>query len=116
MELHPAGTPPIENIKRGFTISMTGTADVAAIAAPGAGLRLYITEVTILNNHATVATIVEMKSAAAAIYKFYAKALDSSRHYTFKTPIRLVANEALNFKNATTGSAVIASASGYVAP
>jgi len=110
-----AGAVP-ERYVRGFTASMVVTSDILCIAAPAAGLRLYITDVTILNNHATVATIVELKNDATAIYKFYAKALDSSRHYHFSTPLKLDVAEALNFKNATTGSAVIASASGYIAP
>ncbi len=105
-----------ERFVRGFTISMTGTADVLCIAAPAAGLRLYITDITLFNDDATVATVVEVKNDATAIWKLYAKALDSARHYHFNTPLKLDVAEALNFKNVTTSAQVVASASGYIAP
>ena len=110
-----AGAVP-ERFVRGFTVSMAVTIDTLCIAAPAAGLRLYITDITLFNNHATVATEVEVKNDATAIYKLYAKALDSAKHYHFNTPLKLDVAEALNFKNVTTGAAVVASASGYIAP
>jgi hypothetical protein len=100
----------------GITASMTGTGDTAVIAAPGAGLRLYITQILVTNGHATVGTYVNLKSAATSRYTGYARQAGGGFSLTFPTPLRLGVNEALNAANVTTGSDTRVSASGFIAP
>lgn len=96
--------------------AMTGTTDAAVIAAPGANLRLYITQITITNDHATVGTVVNIKDGTTTMYKVFAAAAGGGATITLPVPLRLTANTALNAANVTTGSSVYVSASGYIAP
>ena len=105
-----------ERFVDGRTGAMTATSDVAVIAAPGAGLRLYITELAISNNHATVGTLINIKSATTLKREFYAREDGGGATFTFPTPLRLGTNEALNAANVTTGSNTYVVASGYIAP
>jgi len=95
--------------------AMTGTADTQVVAAPGAGLRNYITQVTITNDHATVGTVVNLKTAVTTRYKVFAAAAGGGASITLPSPIRCGVNEAFNAANVTTGSSVYVSASGFIA-
>jgi hypothetical protein len=56
-----------ENFVSGaITSAMTGTTSTSLIAAPGSGLRNYITQITVSNAHATQGTDVLSKTVAAA--------------------------------------------------
>lgn len=100
----------------GVTAAITGTGDTAVIAAPGAGLRLYITELSISNSHATVGTLVEIKSATTVRKRMYAREDGGGSTHHFPKPLRMGDNEALNAANVTTGSNTYVSASGFIAP
>jgi hypothetical protein len=104
------------NLTKGSANS-TGTGDTSVIAAPGAGLRLYITSLVITNAHATVGTKVQLKSGATTTGypRFYAAAAGGGWGGTLPAPLRLGVNEALQFANVTTGADVDVSAIGYVA-
>jgi hypothetical protein len=95
------------------TLTNTTAADV--IAAPGAGIRLYITEITVTNAHATVGTKVEIRDGTTVMRQVYAAAAGGGASITFPTPLRLTANTALTARNVTTGADVDVSASGYTA-
>ena len=95
--------------------ALTGTTAADVIAAPGASIRLYITEVTITNAHATVGTKVEIRDGTTVLRSVYAAALGGGASITFPTPLRLTANTALTARNVTTGADVDVSASGYTA-
>lgn len=98
----------------GTTAAITGTSDTAVIAAPGAGLFLNIRWVAITNSHATVSTVVELKSATTVRVRQYAVAAGGGLVIVFKTPLRLATNEAFNAANVTTGSNTYVSAGGFV--
>lgn len=100
----------------GATAAMTGTGDTSVIASPGAGLRNYITHILVTNSHATVGTVVEIKSATTVLYRGYAAPVGGGFAIHFPTPLRCAANEALNAANITTGSNTYVSASGFSAP
>jgi hypothetical protein len=97
------------------TANSTGTADTSVIAAPGAGVRLYITQLVVTNAHATVGTKVQIKSATTTTGypRVYAAAAGGGAALTFPTPLRL--GEALQFACVTTGADVDVSASGFSA-
>ena len=106
-----------ENFVSGtITTAMTGTTSTSLIAAPGAGLRNYITQITVSNSHATVGTdlIIQDGSGGTTLYVIPAAAAYGGAAITFPTPLRQpTANTALFIANVTTGSNTKASASGY---
>lgn len=105
-----------ERFVAGKTADITGTTDTAVIAAQGVGLRIYVTQITITNSHATVGTWVNIKDGTSALYTVFAAAAGGGATITLPVPLRLTANTALNAANETTGSNTRISASGYVAP
>lgn len=105
---------PMINQVQGVTANMTGTADTACIAAPGAGVRLYITSITVTNTSATP-TLVAVKDGSTIIDYIMAGATTGYNDKQYPTPLKLTANAALNFANVTTGAAVFATAQGFKA-
>lgn len=106
-----------ENFVSGaITSAMTGTTSTSLIAAPGAGLRNYITQITVSNAHATVGTDVAIQdgSGGTTLYTIPAAAVYGGAVITFPTPLRQpTANTALFCANVTTGASTKVSASGY---
>lgn len=106
-----------ENFVSGaITTAMTGTTSTSLIAAPGAGLRNYITQITVSNAHATVGTdlIVQDGNGGTTLYTIPAAAVYGGASITFPVPLRQpTTNTALYIANVTTGASTKASASGY---
>lgn len=101
-----------ENFISGVTSAITGTSNTAVIAAQGAGVRIYVTHINVLNTSAT-ATLVNIKDGTTTIYTVSAPATSGQVSLTLPVPLRLTANTALNVNCATTSANVIVSASGY---
>lgn len=104
---------------KGTTSAMTGTTSTSLVAAPGAGLKNYITTLSCVNSHATVGTFVTVQdgSGGPAIWTVAAAALFGGTAITFPAPLQQpTANTALFVADVTTGANVICSASGYKAP
>jgi len=61
-----------------ITTAMTGTTSTLLIAAPAAGLRNYITQITVSNAHATVGTdiVIQDGSGGTTLYVIPAVAAD----------------------------------------
>jgi hypothetical protein len=97
------------------TGNSTGTGNTSVIAAPGAGVTLYITSIIVTNAHATVGTKVAIKDGTTAKINLFAAANGGGATIPFPTPLRLTANTALQFANTTTGADVDVSAVGYTA-
>lgn len=102
-----------ENYVAGKTAAITDTTRTAVIAAPGAGVRNYVTHLLITNSHATVGTYVKVEDGTTEIYGGYAAPAGGGFSVTLPVPLRLSANTALNVTCGTTGANVYASASGY---
>lgn len=98
----------------GVTAAITGTSDTAVIAAPGASLFLNITWVLVTNSHATVGTVVELKSSTTVRARGFAAAFGGGFFVKFPTPLKLASNQAFNAANITTGSNTYVSAGGYI--
>ena len=94
---------------------ITDTADDAIQAAGGAGVRHYLTALTVVNSHATVGTEVVIKDGSTVVHRGYAAAAGGGYALTFPTPLRGTAATALNVACITTGSATVVSASGFSA-
>ena len=96
--------------------AITDTADDVVKASAGAGLRNYITSLTVTNSHATVGTVVEVKDGSTVIHRGYAAPAGGGYAVTFPTPLKGTAATAINVANITTGSNTYVSMSGYTAP
>jgi hypothetical protein len=105
-----------EKLWQGVTAAKTDTSLSELVAAGGAGVRHYITSLSVMNSHATVSTVVEVRTGTTTvIHRGYALAAGGGYTITFPTPLRGGANEAINVYNITTGSNTYVSASGYTA-
>jgi hypothetical protein len=106
-----------ENFVSGaITTAMTGTTTTSLIAAPAAGLRNYITQITVTNEHATVGTsiIIQDGSGGTTLYTIPAAAVYGGAVVTFPTPLRQPTTATAIFcANVTTGASTKVSASGY---
>lgn len=106
-----------ENLVKGaITTAMTGTTSTSLIAAPGAGLYNYITQVTVSNSHATVGTDVTLQdgNGGTAFYTIPAAAVYGGAAIQFNPPLRQpTSNTALYCVNITTGASTKVSASGF---
>jgi hypothetical protein len=106
-----------ENFVSGaITSAMTGTTSTSLIAAPAAGLRNYLTQITISNSHATVGTdvVIQDGSGGTTLYTIPAAAAYGGASITFPTPLRQPTTAtAIYVANVTTGSSIKVSASGY---
>lgn len=106
-----------ENFVSGaITTAMTGTTSTSLIAAPAAGLRNYITQITVSNAHATVGTdvVIQDGSGGTTLYTIPAAAVYGGAVLTFPTPLRQPTTATAIFcANVTTGASTKVSASGY---
>jgi hypothetical protein len=98
--------------------AMTGTTSTSLLAAPAAGLRNYITQITVSNSHATVGTdiIIQDGASGTTLYVIPAAAAYGGASIDFPTPLRQPTTAtAIYCANVTTGSSTKVSASGYKA-
>lgn len=106
-----------ENFVSGaITSAMTGTTSTSLVAAPGAGLRNYITTIIVSNAHATVGTDIAIQdgSGGTTLLTIPAAAVYGGAVITLPTPLRQpTANTAIFCANVTTGASTKVSAVGY---
>ena len=98
------------------TTAMTGTTSTSLIAAPGAGLRNYITTIIVSNAHASVGTdvIIQDGSGGTTLLTIPAAAIYGGAVINLPVPLRQpTANTALYCANVTTGASTKVSAVGY---
>jgi hypothetical protein len=94
---------------------ITNTSDNVLIAAAGAGIKNYLTGLSVANASAT-ATEVVVKSGSTVIWRSYVAANLPLKDIPFPTPLQSTANAALNVACITTGTQTYISAQGYKAP
>lgn len=113
----PYTTP--ENIVSGaITTAMTGTTSTSLVAAPGAGLRNYITTLIVSNAHATVGTdvVIQDGSGGTTLMTIPAAAAYGGAVINLPVPLKQpTANTALFCANVTTGASTKVSAIGFKA-
>lgn len=100
----------------GAPAALTNTAITTLIAAPGAGLRNFLTQLLVTNAHATVSTVVVIGdgSVGTTMTQGYAVAAGGGFSVSFPQPLRQsTSNTALSCFCVTTGSSVYISASGF---
>lgn len=106
-----------ENFVSGaITTAMTSTTSTSLVAAPGAGLRNYITTIIVSNSHATVGTdvIIQDGSGGTTLLTIPAAAVYGGAVINLPVPLRQpTTNTALFCANVTTGASTKVSAVGY---
>lgn len=106
-----------ENIVSGaITSAMTGTTSTSLVAAPGSGLRNYITTIIISNSHATVGTdvVIQDGNGGTTLLTIPAAAVYGGAVINLPVPLRQpTTNTALYCANVTTGASTKVSAVGY---
>ena len=95
---------------------ITNTHDVALVAAQGAGIKNYLTSLSVANANATASEIVIKDGASTVIWRMYLAANAPIQSIRFGTPLQSSANTALNVACITTGTQTYISAQGYKAP
>lgn len=98
---------------------ITTTADTVLQTASGAGIRNYLTAISIVNASATISSEVVIKDGSTVIWRGFlgvGSLLNSAVGVTFPTPLRSTANAALNVAAITTASQIYVNAQGYKAP
>jgi hypothetical protein len=106
-----------ENFVSGVTSGqMTATTSTTCVAAPAAGLRNYITTITVSNSHATVPTdvLIQDGNTGTTLWVVPAAAAQGGAVVTFPTPLRQPTTATAIFvQNVTTGASTKASIAGY---
>ena len=95
---------------------ITNTHDVALVAAQGAGIKNYLTGLSVANANATASEIVIKDGASTVIWRMYLAANAPIQSIEFSTPLQSSANTALNVACITTGTQTYINAQGYKAP
>ena len=94
---------------------IVNTTDNVLVAAAGAGIKNYLTCLSIANASAT-ATEVVVKDGSTVIWRGYVAANLTLKDIPFPTPLQSTANTALNVACITTATQTYISAQGYKAP
>jgi len=106
-----------ENFVSGaITSAMTSTTSTSLVAAPGAGLRNYITTIIVSNAHATVGTdvVIQDGSGGTTLLTIPAAAVYGGAVINLPVPLRQpTTNTAIYCANVTTGASTKVSAVGY---
>lgn len=96
---------------------ITNTTGVTIKAAAGVGVRNYITDLHVINGHATVNTDVQIRDGAAGtvLWRGWAQSAGGGISIHFATPLRGSANTLLEVACGTTGAAVYVNVQGFTA-
>jgi hypothetical protein len=95
---------------------IVNTTDVAVKAAAAAGIRNYVTSVSLSNNSATATEVVIKDGASTVLWRGHLAGNAPMQHIEFPTPLRGTAATAVNVACITTGAAVYCNIQGYIAP
>jgi hypothetical protein len=94
---------------------ITDTANVELVAAAGAGIKNYLTGLSVGNANATASEIV-IKDGATVIWRMYLAANAPIQSINFVTPLQSTANTKLNAACIMPGTRTYINAQGYKAP
>lgn len=112
----PFQIPELEWSYAAASGGIINTTDVALAAAAGAGLRRYLTSITLSNNSATATEVVIKDGATTVIARYMLPANAPTVMIRLADPIKTTANAALNVACISSGAAVYVNAQGYTAP
>lgn len=95
---------------------ITNTTDVIARAAGAAGIRNYVTGISLSNANATATEFVIKDGASTVLWRCQLPANTPNFHVAFPSPLKGTAATALNIACVTTGAQVYANLQGFQAP
>ena len=95
---------------------ITNTVDVAVKAAAAAGIRNYVTGISLSNNSATATEFVIKDGASTVLWRCHLPANASNVSIQFNPALRGTAATDINVACITTGTATYANLQGYIAP
>lgn len=104
-----------ENFVSNASALISTTTSTASLPSPGAGLRNYITQITVSNSHATAGTdvLIQDGSGGTTLYVIPAAALWGGAVLTFPTPLRQTSLATGIFFAASVAASIRVSISGY---
>lgn len=111
----PLGTGSLFTLNYASAAAIIDTTPVVVRAAPGAGLRCYITSFQIQNSSATGTEFLIRNTAGAVLWRGYIPAA-SSLSVPLTNPIVALVNNAVEVVCLTTATATYFNMQGYVAP
>jgi hypothetical protein len=104
------------NIWYGVTAKIEVDTVIALKAAGAAGIRNYLTSLTVTNSDATVGTVVEIRDGTTTVmFRGYAAPLGGGFSVSFPTPLKGTAATAINVYCMTASAEVYVSGSGFLA-
>ncbi len=108
------------NYTSGVTSTMTGTAGVSVLAAPGAGLRNYVTHMVVTNAQSSVTgagTFVNIKDDGSGnvLYSGYAAAGGGGFSITMPAPLRQPTSTFSMSAAAVSQASIVVAMTGYTA-
>lgn len=96
---------------------LVNTTEVTAKAAAGAGIRLYVSAIQVINSHATISTEIVVRDGTAGTVKHrgWAQAAGGGYALTFNPPLRFSANTLVSIGEvtATATTGVLVNLQGY---
>lgn len=104
--------PPVNQVQ-GITAAMTLVASIQVLAAGAAGVRNYITDITVTNTSAT-GTEVDILDGVTVIARIYVPPT-ATISKIFNIPLKGTAATAVNAQNVTTGSNTYVQITGFLA-
>lgn len=91
-----------------------GTSSAVLQAAPGAGLSLYITDVSVSNSGSTLSVVQFLPTAGTAFIDIVAAASGGGGSMNFRTPVKLAAATGLSVIATAASTTLYATATGYI--
>lgn len=103
------------NIFNARSAITTATTSVL-VAAPGTGLSLYITDVSVSNAGATLCTVSLLPTAGTSVLDITAAASGGGGSMNFQTPVKLAAATGLSVTTSAASTTVYVTVTGYISP
>lgn len=92
-----------------------GTSAAVLVAAPAAGLSIYITDVSVGNSGATLSTVQLLPTGGTVVLDIPAAASGGGGSMNFATPIKITAGTGLSVQSTAASTSLFCTVTGYIA-
>lgn len=114
-----AAEAPMDNWVNGHSGKVENTTATQVIAAPGAGIKIYVRTIMVTNSDASVGTLVTIQDDSGSpvkLWEGYAASGGGGFVVTLDPPVPATANQDVDVVCGTTSAEVYCSISGFKAP